>query len=350
MLRRILFLTTLLALVATSPAMAWLDNKPTNYTRVLSDWSCSGSVPTAAKDQPFPDSSGWNIIYPDVNKKTTTCIQDALSGVSQTSIQTIYKAGDPSGVGRRTIYKYLTSDVTELYVSMRVKWDSNYEWNSISNKLFYWEPGNIILQSRHLMPEGQRYLSVYVGGTGQDYGPTNPVTISLGEWHTIEFMVKRGSNGHLKVWLDGVNVMNRTGVNIPAQTNGQWVQDDDTWGGSTGPRSRDSTIWLAHLYIATVGTGTTPPPPPPPTPTDTDGDGVPDSADQCPTQPGPASNNGCPVVTPPPPPPTVEDRLFVTADGNDSVTVEWDRADCPGGVTSKTTGQSHKTRVLTCVH
>ena len=40
--------------------------------------------------------------------------------------------------------------------------------------------------------------------------------------------------------------------------------------------------------------------PPPPPPVDTDGDGVPDSSDQCPTQPGPASNNGCPVPPPPP--------------------------------------------------
>jgi hypothetical protein len=32
--------------------------------------------------------------------------------------------------------------------------------------------------------------------------------------------------------------------------------------------------------------------------TDTDGDGVPDSTDQCDTQPGPASNNGCPLPTP----------------------------------------------------
>jgi hypothetical protein len=32
-----------------------------------------------------------------------------------------------------------------------------------------------------------------------------------------------------------------------------------------------------------------------PTPVDSDGDGVPDASDQCPTQAGPASNNGCPV-------------------------------------------------------
>jgi Ca2+-binding RTX toxin-like protein len=39
----------------------------------------------------------------------------------------------------------------------------------------------------------------------------------------------------------------------------------------------------------------------PAAPPDTDGDGVIDTADQCPTTAGPASNNGCPVVNPPPP-------------------------------------------------
>jgi serralysin len=32
-------------------------------------------------------------------------------------------------------------------------------------------------------------------------------------------------------------------------------------------------------------------------PVDTDNDGVPDDIDQCPDQPGPATNNGCPIVT-----------------------------------------------------
>ena len=35
-----------------------------------------------------------------------------------------------------------------------------------------------------------------------------------------------------------------------------------------------------------------------PPPHDTDGDGVPDTLDSCPTQPGPASNHGCPVAPP----------------------------------------------------
>jgi hypothetical protein len=47
-----------------------------------------------------------------------------------------------------------------------------------------------------------------------------------------------------------------------------------------------------------------PPPPPPPPDVDADDDGVVDTEDQCPTQPGPASNGGCPE--PPPPPPDVD--------------------------------------------
>jgi hypothetical protein len=53
-----------------------------------------------------------------------------------------------------------------------------------------------------------------------------------------------------------------------------------------------------------------PPPPPPP---DADGDGVPDSSDQCPNQPGPANNNGCPV--PPPPNPQCSDGVDNDHDG-----------------------------------
>ncbi len=33
---------------------------------------------------------------------------------------------------------------------------------------------------------------------------------------------------------------------------------------------------------------------------DTDGDGIPNSVDQCPREPGPRDNRGCPVSVPPP--------------------------------------------------
>lgn len=44
-----------------------------------------------------------------------------------------------------------------------------------------------------------------------------------------------------------------------------------------------------------------------PNPDDIDGDGIPNTADQCPTEAGPIENRGCPITTPEPPPPPTED-------------------------------------------
>jgi F5/8 type C domain/PA14 domain len=56
-----------------------------------------------------------------------------------------------------------------------------------------------------------------------------------------------------------------------------------------------ATRWGISLWDVRVFGPTSPPSPP-----DGDGDGVPDSTDQCLTQPGPASNGGCPLPDPPP--------------------------------------------------
>jgi hypothetical protein len=70
----------------------------------------------------------------------------------------------------------------------------------------------------------------------------------------------------------------------------------------------------------TVPKSTTAPPPPP---LDTDGDGTPNASDQCPSNPGPASNGGCPV---PPPPPSG----FPNA-SNTGVPAEWTPAHTTNG-------------------
>jgi hypothetical protein len=54
-----------------------------------------------------------------------------------------------------------------------------------------------------------------------------------------------------------------------------------------------ATPWGISLWDVRVFGPTSPPP-------DGDGDGVPDPTDQCPAQPGPTSNNGCPPPDPPP--------------------------------------------------
>lgn len=57
--------------------------------------------------------------------------------------------------------------------------------------------------------------------------------------------------------------------------------------------NKSSPSGYVDIYAIQFTTDGTPPP------VDTDNDGVSDSADGCPAQPGPASNNGCPVPLPP---------------------------------------------------
>jgi hypothetical protein len=74
------------------------------------------------------------------------------------------------------------------------------------------------------------------------------------------------------------------------------------------------------------------PPPPPP---DSDGDGIPDSSDACPYEPGPASNNGCPV----PPPPVPITNLFLS--GGTTVRPEGDGCDAIANFTVNIDHQIH---------
>lgn len=243
-------------------AGAWLDNKPTNYNTVLTDYTFDAQIPTTASDQPMGDGSGWYVYYP-TSRRTTTRIADFTGEISpQHVMETRYEVGDLHGIGKVKLYRSVPSSIKEFYIAMRVKWDSDYEWHPISNKLFYLEPGNIILQSRHVSNSIQRYNSVYIGGTGgTDHMPDNNIPITLGEWHTIEYIIKRGTtNGELHVWLDGVKTMTKTGINVPPTTSTQTLDLNDTWGGDGAPRTRQSWRWMDHLYIAVPGDGNTSPP------------------------------------------------------------------------------------------
>lgn len=65
----------------------------------------------------------------------------------------------------------------------------------------------------------------------------------------------------------------------------------------------------SFVYVANSGEVTAPRIDTAVVPVDSDADGVPDTADQCPTQAGPASNNGCPI----PPPQVVAAPPLATA-------------------------------------
>ncbi len=169
------------------------------------------------------------------------------------AVQTQYEIGDMGGVGKVKFYTNpISGSISQFYIALRVKWDNGYKWNDISNKLFYVEPGNIVLQSRHNVGGIQRFLSVYVGAYNDDWLPDNNIAIPEGQWVTIEFLVERSTTaGELRVWLNGVQTMHKTNIRVPTTGSSQRLDINDTWGGGGGPRVRNSYRWLDHVYIAT---------------------------------------------------------------------------------------------------
>jgi hypothetical protein len=104
-----------------------------------------------------------------------------------------------------------------------------------------------------------------------------------------------GGNAVFAIYVDGTAAANKVGTFTPPA--------GSVWGVRTVNLSAAIQPGTHVLYIgpnATFSnnafidwfelhsTGSTPPP-------DADGDGVPDSQDQCPNEPGPSSNNGCPT-------------------------------------------------------
>jgi OmpA-OmpF porin, OOP family len=76
-----------------------------------------------------------------------------------------------------------------------------------------------------------------------------------------------------------------------------YTYDDGDASIVTKPYYRNSGI-VAGLKLKLFGhhvAAVVPPPPPPPPPVDTDHDGIPDNVDKCPTIPGIAKYNGCPI-------------------------------------------------------
>jgi hypothetical protein len=129
---------------------------------------------------------------------------------------------------------------------------------------------------------------------------TQPINVPAGTTvNQIQLFTRQASanTAEFAIYVDGTALANRVGTFRPPA--------GSTWAirtvnlttaiqpgthtlhiGPNAPFSNNAFIDWFELH----NTGTAPPP------TDTDSDGVPDDTDQCDTQPGPASNNGCPVT------------------------------------------------------
>ncbi len=113
---------------------------------MITDYPFNDVVPASTGDAYVGDI--WSTVFN--GSGDTRRVADTTGGISpQYVLENHYPAGHASGTGVGQIFGSVSASVREFYVCMRVKFSSNYEWNTISNKFFIFEPDHIILESRH---------------------------------------------------------------------------------------------------------------------------------------------------------------------------------------------------------
>ena len=72
--------------------------------------------------------------------------------------------------------------------------------------------------------------------------------ITVGAWEIVEMLADAAAD-NIKVWVNGEL---RTNQSVSLAGGWNQVKLASTWGGSTGPRTRDSYRWIDHVFVATV--------------------------------------------------------------------------------------------------
>ncbi len=214
-------------------------NRPSNYTRVLSDYGFDDAVP-AGREKPV--GGGWGSSWNDGGLLRRGTAADAPVSPSQVLEWAFTRTGTRSGQGVGNLARSLPT-VNQIYVSFWMKHDSQFEFHPISNKLLYLEPGNLILQTRMW---DSNWFTINNGGSGQELRATG-YTLPLGRWVQVEYLVD-AVNNRIRLWADGRLVVDAT---TSLSGNFRELKLDSTWGGSGGTKSRDSYRWIDHILVAT---------------------------------------------------------------------------------------------------
>lgn len=224
----------------TPPAGGNYPNRPSNFTRVISDYGFDDAVPTNQEGK--LGSSGWVASWNSAGLTRRATASDAPRSPTSILEWAFTQSGTRAGNGVGNISRSIPN-LNRVYVAFWMKHDANFQWHPISNKLIYLEPGNIILQSRHW----ENYFTVSIGSIGADQYPqinTNPT----GKWVFVEYLVDAPGRS-IRVWADGVLVTNYSGT-VPSPWNE--LKLDSTWGGGGSTKSGDSFRWFDHIFVATT--------------------------------------------------------------------------------------------------
>src|ERR1041385_4533745 len=238
--------------VPSSSQSGFYPNRPSNYATVLAEFDGSATVPdNPGVDRPIAGTSWWTIFdnAPDGTSDWTK-VSDPTAPQSGPDVWRLrfYPGTWSIGHGFGNLYTNLPATNRELYLSLQIKWDSQFEWNT-STKLLWFDAGAILFP----VLESGVWLNADMLGltTPMWYNPQVNTPITLGVWHHIELVLKRGNPGTIQIWLDGVLRTNYTNANVP-EPNNVWSHFLLTGhlGGGGMTKLRDSYYWIDHILIA----------------------------------------------------------------------------------------------------
>lgn len=203
-----------------------LRNRPSWATRVAADTAFTQPIPRG-RELAYMD--GWGTNWNEQGFLTNV-VHDGRA-----CLQWRYPPGQTAGNGRGNLARIIPSN-GRVYLAFRVMWSPGFEWNPISTKLAYMEPGNSILEH---MWDNTWKLHSPAGGDDNAHGSPE------GRWVEIEWIKDGGTS---VVYQDNVEVL-RGAVNSGAVSE---VKLDSTWGGASGPSTRESFRWCDRCFVATA--------------------------------------------------------------------------------------------------
>jgi hypothetical protein len=254
-----------------APALAearWPNEPP--GLKVLTDWGFDQPPPQLG-DVEIPDSPGWSIVFgtppgPDRGwvKRTSDpgapmsppYVYDFIypEGVVEGKAPgSVYFPSHPSGVGA---YLPLAPgglpDADEIYVGFWWKPSKPFDAGPNGNKIaFLFNGGGATGGQQFLILHADYRLHVlpeYPGDYRWRRPNANPTTVTLGEWHRIEWYAQL-STGTLKWWLDGVLQGSHDDVRNSVEFD--MFQLNPTWGGNIGAKKKQTDhYWFDHLRLS----------------------------------------------------------------------------------------------------
>jgi hypothetical protein len=250
-------------------------NRPANYTVVQSDYAFSTGIPVSI-NAPVADGSGWIANYNTDGWMYRGT--DATAPISPPNVlEWSYVAGQgtpTSSAGFGHLYLPVDPAIKSWYASFAIWHDANFEWNAVGNKLFEWFTYNqngvgvAILNSRNGPGDFMSWILENVPTTTL-YSRTTAFGNSLsdayfdGHWVNVELQYKSstpGNNdGELRVWVarsDGSDgpvgklTLQYTGLQLPGAVGQSELNLNSTWGGGSGPTTRNSIRRIDHILLA----------------------------------------------------------------------------------------------------